>query len=92
MTAKLDLERDVLSANAIRSASDYGKRVKDHGETLSSLMTGFACFTDAVYAVIQNKITTADMMNLLSELRRFHRSMSELMEKSVEAYSKRKVV
>src|SRR5207248_6406101 len=69
MTAKLDLERDVLSANAIRSASDYGKRVKDHGETLSSLMTGFACFTDAVYAVIQNKITTADMMNLLSELR-----------------------
>jgi ActR/RegA family two-component response regulator len=92
MTAKLDLERDVLSANAIRSASDYGKRVKDHGETLSSLMAGFACFTDAVYAVIQNKITTADMMNLLSELRLFHRNMSELMEKSVEAYSKRKVV
>src|SRR5438094_10320338 len=91
MTAKLDLERDVLSANAIRSASDYGKRVKDQGETLSRLLPGFQYFTDAVYALIQNKLTTADMMNLISDLRRLNRNVSRLMEKSVEAYSKRKV-
>ncbi len=66
-------------------------RVKDHGETLSSLLAGFEYFTDAVYALIQNKLTTADMMNLISDLRRLNRNVSRLMEKSVEAYSKRKV-
>ncbi len=71
--------------------ADHQERVKDHGETLSSLLAGFEYFTDAVYALIQNKLTTADMMNLISDLRRLNRNVSRLMEKSVEAYSKRKV-
>jgi ActR/RegA family two-component response regulator len=91
MATRLDPEREALSANITRSAVEYGKRVKDHGGTVSSLMAGFGHFTDAVYALIQNKLTTADTVNLFSELRRFHRNMSQLMEKAVEAYSKRKV-
>ena len=91
ITAKLELEGDSPGTNTMRSASEYGKRVKDHGETLSSLLAGFEYFTDAVYALIQNKLTTADMMNLISDLRRLNRNVSRLMEKSVEAYSKRKV-
>lgn len=91
VTAKLDPEGDAPGTNAMRSASEYGKRVKDHGETLSSLLAGFEHFMDAVYALIQNKLTTADMMNLISDLRRLNRNINRLMEKSVEAYSKRKV-
>jgi len=91
ITARLELEGDSPGTHAIRSASEYGKRVKDHGETLSSLLAGFEYFTDAVYALIQNKLTIADMMNLISDLRRLNRNVSRLMEKSVEAYSKRKV-
>src|SRR5947208_7794089 len=90
ITAKLELEGYSPGTNTMRWASEYGKRVKDHGETLSSLLAGFEYFTDAVYALIQNKLTTADMMNLISDLRCLNRKVSRLMERSVESYSKRK--
>jgi ActR/RegA family two-component response regulator len=92
LAGKLDLERDGLSAHALRSAAELGKRVKDQGETLTSLLAGFECFSDAVYTLIQTKVTTTDMMNMLSELRRFNRNVNRLMGRSVEAYLKRKVV
>jgi len=91
LAGKLELERDGLSPQALRSAAELGKRVKDQGETLASLLAGFECLSDAVYRLIQTKVTTAEMMNLLSELRRFNRNASRLMERSVEAYLKRKV-
>lgn len=91
LAVKLELERDDLSTNALRSAAELGKRVKDQGETLASLLAGFEHFSDAVYALIQTKVTTADKMNLLSDLRRFNRNVNRLMGRSVEAYLKRKV-
>src|SRR5204863_182130 len=35
ITAKLELEGDSPGTNTMRSASEYGERVKNHGETLS---------------------------------------------------------
>jgi ActR/RegA family two-component response regulator len=90
MLERLELGREELSQNALRTASEYGKRMKDQGASLSTLLNSFECLNDSVYALVQSSLTTKDMTNLVSDLRRFHHSMNGLLEKSIEAYSKRK--
>lgn len=93
MIEQLELEREQPAAEASRSAAEFGKLLKQQGQSVSGILGLFRCLSDAVYAVVQaNLTTTADIMNLLSDLRRFNQRMSTLVEKSVEAYSKRKPV
>jgi len=65
-----------------------GKGVMDQGVSISTLLNAFECLSDSVYALIQSSLTTADMTNIVSDLRRFHHSMNRLLEKSIEGYSK----
>jgi ActR/RegA family two-component response regulator len=88
MVNKLELGREEPSQNAFRAASEYGKRMKDQGASISTLLNTFECLSDSVYALIQSSLTTADMTNIVSDLRRFHHSMNRLLEKSIEGYSK----
>jgi ActR/RegA family two-component response regulator len=87
---KLELGREEPSQNASRAASEYGKRMKDQGASLLALLNSFECLNDSVYALLQSSLTTTDMTNIVSDLRRFHHSMNRLLEKSIEGYSKRK--
>jgi len=86
----LDLGREDPTQNASRAAAEYGKRMKEQGASISALLNTFQCLSDSVYALIQSSLTTADMTNIVSDLRRFHYSMNRLLEKSIEGYSKRK--
>jgi ActR/RegA family two-component response regulator len=88
MVNKLELGREEPSQNAFRAASEYGKRMKDQGASISTLLNRFECLSDSVYALIQSSLTTADMTNIVSDLRRFHHSLNRLLEKSIEGYSK----
>jgi len=88
MIDKLELGREEPSQNALRAASEFGTRMKDRGASISTLLNAFACLSDNVYALIQSRFTTADMTNIVSDLRRFHHCMNRLLEKSIEGYSK----
>jgi DNA-binding NtrC family response regulator len=90
MMEKFELGRDEPSQNASHAASEYGKRMKDQGASLSALLNSFECLNDSVYGLLQSSLTTADMTNVVSDLRRFHHCMNRLLEKSIEGYSKRK--
>jgi ActR/RegA family two-component response regulator len=90
MVEKLELGREELSPTAVRAASEYGKRMKNQGASIASLLNAFQCLSDSVYALIQSSLTTADMTNIVSDLRRFQHSMNRLLEKSLEGYSKSK--
>ena len=79
-----------LNGKASQVATDYGKRIKKEGLPLSSIVSGLQGFADTAYGLIQTHLTTADMSTLISDLRKFNRHISQLTEKSLESYSRRK--
>jgi DNA-binding NtrC family response regulator len=81
---------DELNANAIQVATDYGKRLKKDGLSLSSIVGGLQRFADAAYGLIQVHLTAEDMSMLISDLRKFNHYISQLTQKALESYSRRK--
>jgi hypothetical protein len=45
---------------------------------------------DKAYGLIQTHLTTADMSTLISDLRKFNHHISQLTEKALDSYSRRK--
>ena len=90
MVEQLAANTDELNANATQVATDYGKRIKKEGLPLSSIVSGLQRFADTAYGLIQTHLTTADMSTLISDLRKFNHHISQLTEKSLDSYSRRK--
>jgi ActR/RegA family two-component response regulator len=90
MVEQLAGNADELNGNATQVATDYGKRIKKEGLPLSSIVSGLQGFADRAYGLIQTHLTTADMSTLISDLRKFNHHISQLTEKSLDSYSRRK--
>ena len=90
MVEQLAGNSDELNGNATQVATDYGKRIKKEGLPLSSIVTGLQRFADTAYGLIQTHLTTADMSTLISDLRKFNQQVSQLTEKALDSYSRRK--
>ncbi|HTE88883.1 MAG TPA: response regulator [Terriglobales bacterium] len=90
MVEQLAGNTDELNGNATQVATDYGKRIKKDGLPLSSIVSGLQRFADKAYGLIQTHLTTADMSTLISDLRKFNHHISQLTEKSLDSYSRRK--
>jgi DNA-binding response OmpR family regulator len=90
MVEQLAGDADELNGNATQVATDYGKRIKKEGLALSSIVGGLQRFADTVYGLIQTHLTTADMSTLISDLRKFNHHVSQLTEKALDSYSRRK--
>jgi ActR/RegA family two-component response regulator len=90
MVEQLAGNADELNGNAAQVATDYGKRIKKEGLPLSSIVSGLQGFADTAYGLIQTHLTTADMSTLISDLRKFNHHISQLTEKSLDSYSRRK--
>jgi hypothetical protein len=88
MIDELELGREEPNQNALRAAAEFGKQMKVHGASISTLLNAFECCSDSVYALLQSSLTTADMTNIVSDLWRFHHGMNRLLEKSIEGHSK----
>jgi ActR/RegA family two-component response regulator len=90
MVEQLAGNADELNGNATQVATDYGKRIKKEGLPLSSVVGGLQRFADTAYGLIQTHLTTADMSTLISDLRKFNHHISQLTEKALDSYSRRK--
>jgi ActR/RegA family two-component response regulator len=90
MVEQLAGNADELNGNAAQVATDYGKRIKKEGLPLSRIVGGLQRFADTAYGLIQTHLTTADMATLISDLRKFNHHVSQLTEKALDSYSRRK--
>ena len=88
LIGQLELGLDAPSADALRSAPEFGKKQAQANHDPSMLATQFRCLEQEVYRTVQNNMTGMDIPSLIADLRRFSAGLHTLMEGSLNAYRK----
>jgi len=87
LAEQMQREEEALRPNALQSAAEYGQLRKKSGAPISTIAGDFRSIEDAVYRALQTGVTSAEMLTLLSDLRRFSFGVNSLIEQALQGYS-----
>lgn len=80
----LENRRATLDTETLQAAAAYGRARKREGVSPSMLAEEFSSFQEEIYKLLQNNLEGISAGLLLSDLRRFHFALSQLMAKAIE--------
>jgi len=86
LVEQLEREHDEPTPEALRTASEFGKRQAREGVEPIVLATVFRCLEQEAYGTIENHVAGLDIPPLLSDLRRLTSGLHLLLEASLDSY------
>jgi DNA-binding response OmpR family regulator len=86
---QLESGRSAPSADLLRIAHEYGKKLAEGNHGPTELAAQFRCLEQEAYAVVQKNMNGMDMPTLISDLKIFSASLHSLLEESLNGYARR---
>jgi CheY-like chemotaxis protein len=82
----MDQQSDKPKPDALRSATQYGQWRARGGASAANIAKDFRVIEEAAYQLIQNNLTTTDLLPLISDLKRLGIGLNMLMEQSLQGF------
>jgi len=82
----LENKRATLDSNTLRDAVAFGRARKRQGLSPTMLTEEFSSFQEEIYKLVQNNLEGMNTSLLLSDLRRLHSALSQLLAKAIEGF------
>lgn len=82
----MDQQNEKLKADALRAAAQYGQWRARGGASASLVARDFRIVEEAAYKLIQKNLLLADLLPLISDLKRLGTGLNMLMEQSLQGF------
>ena len=82
----MDQQNEKPKADALRSAAQYGQWRARGGASAALVVKDFRIVEEAAYKLIQKNLILADLLPLISDLKRLGIGLNMLMEQSLQGF------